>query len=228
MVVSSASKTPVVTATVGLGSPPFEEPGRRGPGGVSKTPVIGVLALQGDFREHREMMSNLGFDAVEVRNSNDLKPVDALILPGGESTAMSRLLSTSGLFEEVDARLRNGSLATFGTCAGMILSAARLVDGVPEQRGFQHFDATVRRNGIGRQIASCEEEIHVSGMDAPFLAVFIRPPVVEQPNSSVEVLAEWRGHPVLCRQGKHLFSTFHPELTDDTRIHQMFVDALME
>lgn len=186
--------------------------------------IIGVLALQGDFREHREALQSLGVKVVEVRTPEDLDQVDALVLPGGESTAMSKLLDSSGLFDAIGKRLSNESLPTFGTCAGMILSAAEVLDGVAEQRQWGQFDAVVRRNGIGRQIASFEAAVVVKGLDTPMPGIFIRPPVVEKVGDDVEVLADWEGRPILCRQGSHLFATFHPELTNDARIHQLFLE----
>ena len=187
---------------------------------------IGVLALQGDFRNHREVLEALGHRVVEVRLPEDLKDVDALVFPGGESTAISKLMSSSGLFQAIERRLHEGALPVFGTCAGMILSAEQVADGTPDQRSLGIFDAIVRRNGIGRQIASCEVDVPINGLDSTFRAVFIRPPVVEKIGPSVEVLGTWQGKPVLCAQGLHMFATFHPEVTGDSRIHQLFVERL--
>lgn len=185
-----------------------------------------MLALQGDFREHREMLESLGVQVSEVRTPLELDDVDALVLPGGESTTMSRLARTSGLGDAIAKRLHADGLATFGTCAGMILSAAQVRDGVPEQTSWGSFAAIVRRNGVGRQVASFEVPLRVEGFERPFPAVFIRPPVVEAVESNVEVLAEWEGRPVLCGQGRHLFATFHPELTADGRVHELFLERI--
>ena len=189
--------------------------------------VVGVLALQGDFREHIDALASVGVEGREVRTPADLDGVDALILPGGESTTISKLLLSSGLFDAITRRHHEASLPTMGTCAGMIVSAREIRDGRPDQRSFAVFDAVVRRNGIGRQVASFEAPVLLPSGD-PFPAVFIRPPVVETTGPEVEVLAEYDGRPVLCAQGPHLFATFHPELTADGRIHQLFVDRIKE
>jgi 5'-phosphate synthase pdxT subunit len=183
----------------------------------------GVLSLQGAFREHREVLDALGVDVVEVRVAEHLSGVDALFLPGGESTTMSRLLDTSGLFDPLRALVRDG-MPTFGTCAGMILLASDVVDGRPDQHGFDVLDIRVRRNGYGRQIASFEADLDVS--DVPggtFRGVFIRAPFVERVGAGVEVLAEHEGVPVLVREGAVWASSFHPELSGDLRLHERFV-----
>jgi len=190
---------------------------------VSAAAPVGVLALQGGFREHREALVRAGVETIDVRLPGDLDRVRALVLPGGESTAISHLLETSGLLVAVARRLDDGDLPLLGTCAGAILSAREVLDGVAEQRSFGAFDAVVRRNGIGRQVASFEAPLDVDGLDGPFLGVFIRPPVVESVGAGVDVLASRDGRPVLCRQGAHLFAVFHPELTGDDRIHQMWL-----
>ena len=183
----------------------------------------GVLSLQGAFREHREVLDALGVDVVEVRVAEHLSGVDALFLPGGESTTMSRLLDTSGLFDPVRELVHDG-VPTFGTCAGMILLARDVVDGRPDQHGFDVLDVRVRRNGYGRQIASFEADLDVR--DVPggsFRGVFIRAPFVERVGAGVEVLAEHEGVPVLVREGSVWASSFHPELSGDLRLHERFV-----
>ncbi len=186
---------------------------------------VGVLALQGAFAEHRVALTRLGCDVVDVRTPAQLGDVDALAMPGGESTTMSRLLGTSGLYEALEVRLADG-LPVFGTCAGMILLATQVVDGRPDQRTFGAIDITVRRNGYGRQVDSFEADLDVVGLDAPFRAVFIRAPKLESLGEGVEVLASHDGTPVLVRGGINrqiLCASFHPELTSDTRIHELFL-----
>jgi pyridoxal 5'-phosphate synthase pdxT subunit len=189
--------------------------------------TVGVLALQGAFAEHAVAMRRLGATVVEVRTPKHLEQVEALAMPGGESTTMSKLLATSGLFDPLAARLAEG-MPTFGTCAGMILLAAQIADGRPDQRSFAALDVTVRRNGYGRQVDSFEADLDITGLDKPFTAVFIRAPVVERIGESVTVLAEARGNPVLVQGGAHgqiFASSFHPEITADLRIHQLFFAA---
>jgi 5'-phosphate synthase pdxT subunit len=190
---------------------------------------VGVLALQGDVGEHVGALAELGAHAVEVRAPEDLAGIDALVLPGGESTTMSLLLGSSGLFEPVAERLRDG-MPAFGTCAGMILLASEVLDGRPDQRSFAAIDVAVRRNAFGRQVDSFEAPLEVDGMPGPpFEAVFIRAPVVERTGEGVEVLARLeprdgdRPRPVLCRQGPVLVAAFHPELSGDLRLHQSFL-----
>jgi 5'-phosphate synthase pdxT subunit len=187
---------------------------------------VGVLALQGDVREHCSALSSLGAVPVEVRSAADIAAVDALILPGGESTTMSLLLGSSDLFDPVSERLRDG-MPAFGTCAGMILLAATVLDGRPDQRSFAMLDIAVRRNAFGRQVDSFEASLPVDGVDGgPVDAVFIRAPFVESVGPGVDVLAEVDGHPVLVRQGPVLAAAFHPELSDDLRVHQLFLRGL--
>lgn len=181
---------------------------------------VGILALQGAVREHVRAVAELDAHPVEVRTPEDLSGVDALILPGGESTTMSLLLESSGLFEPIADRLADG-MPAFGTCAGMILLASDVLDGRADQRFFKAIDLTVRRNAFGRQVDSFETTLSVDG--APFDAVFIRAPFVERAGDDVEVLASVDGHPVLCRSGNVLVSAFHPELSDDLRIHALFL-----
>jgi 5'-phosphate synthase pdxT subunit len=186
----------------------------------------GVLALQGDVAEHASALADCGAHVVEVRRPGDLAGIDALVLPGGESTTMSMLLESSGLFEPVAARLAEG-MPAFGTCAGMILLAADVADGRPDQRSFAAIDIGVRRNAFGRQVQSFESDLEVTGLDGgPFDAVFIRAPVVERVGRAVEVLAAVDGRPVLCRQGPVLTAAFHPELSHDLRLHRLFLDTV--
>ena len=185
---------------------------------------VGVLALQGSFREHAATLRALDADPVEVRSPDDLSGIDALILPGGESTTMSMLLASTGLFAPIADRLADG-MPTFGTCAGMILLATEVLDGRPDQRSFAAIDISVRRNAFGRQVDSFEADLEVTGIDGdPVDAVFIRAPFVERVGDGVEVLAAVDGHPVLCRQDHVLVASFHPELSDDLRIHQLFLE----
>lgn len=188
-------------------------------------PTVGVLALQGAFEVHQRRLHQLGVRAPLIRTPRELETVDALILPGGESTTMSRLLTTSGMFDELQARLDNG-MPVFGTCAGMILCATDVLDARPDQRGFGILDITVRRNGYGRQLDSFESELDVEGIDGPFHAVFIRAPLVEHVGAGVHVLARHDGVPVLVRSGSCTVAAFHPELTDDSRLHQLFLESI--
>jgi 5'-phosphate synthase pdxT subunit len=186
---------------------------------------VGVLALQGAVGAHAAMLQRLGAAPVEVRTPEDLAGVDALVMPGGESTTMSLLLDSSGLREPIAERLAEG-LPTFGTCAGMILLAIDVLDGRPDQRSFGAIDLAVRRNAFGRQVDSFEVDLtvkHLPGGDRTFPAVFIRAPFVERAGEAMEVLAEVDGHPVLCRQGPVLVAAFHPELTADARLHELFL-----
>ena len=190
------------------------------------TEKVGVLALQGDVREHAAALADLGAHPVEVRSPADLAGVDALVLPGGESTTMSLLLGSSGLFEPLARRLADG-MPALGTCAGMILLSTHVLDGRPDQRSFAAVDIDVRRNAFGRQVDSFEVPVPVEGVPGgPFPAVFIRAPVVERAGPDVEVLASVDGRAVLCRQGRVLAAAFHPELSGDLRLHQLFVGGL--
>ncbi len=184
---------------------------------------VGVLALQGAFARHSEVLTGLGAVPLEVRTPGDLDAVDAMVVPGGESTTMSMLLDSSGLRPSLAERLADG-LPVLGTCAGMILLAVRVTDGRDDQRSFGAIDIDVRRNGYGRQADSFEDQLSVMGLDGPFHGVFIRAPVVERVGSDVEVLATVDGVPVLCREGAVLVSSFHPEMSGDGRIHERFLD----
>ena len=186
---------------------------------------IAVLALQGAFRAHADRLRHLGAETREARLPRDLAGVDGLVMPGGESTTMSNLLASSGLFDEIKARISDG-LPVFGTCAGMILLATEVLDGRPDQRSFGALDATVRRNGYGRQVDSFETDLDVDGLAAPFHGVFIRAPRVESIGPGVEVLATHDDDPVLVRQGRIMAAAFHPELTPDGRLHARFLELV--
>lgn len=187
--------------------------------------IVGVLALQGAFAAHQERLSAIGVDAPSVRTAAELDEVDALVIPGGESTTMSHLLRTNDMFDPVQQRLASG-LPVFGTCAGMIMCATEVLDGRPDQRSFGVLDATVRRNGYGRQLASFEADLAVEGLGDSFHAVFIRAPKVERVGPDIEVLASLDGVPVLLRHGTCTVASFHPELTPDVRLHQAFVNSI--
>ncbi len=184
---------------------------------------IGVLALQGASAAHADALRRLGADAVEVRTPAQVEDIDGVVLPGGESTTISFLLDSNELRAPLAERLGDG-MPAFGTCAGMILLATEVLDGRADQRSFGAIDIAVRRNAFGRQVDSFEADLDVSGLDEPFHAVFIRAPFVEEAGPDVEVLARVDGHPVLCRQGPVLVAAFHPELGDDTRLHQLFLE----
>lgn len=190
-------------------------------------PVVGVLALQGAFAAHERALGQLGVATRQVRTPAHLAGLAGLVMPGGESTTMSRLLTTSGLFDELKPLIVDG-LPVFGTCAGMILLAAEVLDGRPDQLSFGAIDIAVRRNGYGRQIDSFETDLDVSGITGigetePFHAVFIRAPMVVAAGPGVEVLARHDEVPVLARQGGVMVASFHPELTDDVRLHRVFL-----
>jgi 5'-phosphate synthase pdxT subunit len=191
-------------------------------------PVVGVLALQGAFAAHAHCLAECGADAVEVRRPGDLEAVEALVMPGGESTTMSKLLESSGLFAAIRSRLDSG-MPVFGTCAGMILLATEVLDGRPDQRCFGAIDIAVRRNGYGRQVDSFEAELDVPSLGGdPFHGVFIRAPKVEHVGDGVEVLAEHAGVPVLLRHGRVSVASFHPELAGDARLHESFIASITE
>ena len=174
-----------------------------------------MLAVQGNFREHANMLRRLGADVVEVRKPAQLERLDGLVIPGGESTAIMRLIRLYGL-EEAISRF---SRPVFGTCAGMILLGR-------DHLGLS--DISVRRNAYGRQVASFEADLELVGKPEPFRGVFIRAPELEHVGPDVEVLAELEGTPVLVREGRLLAASFHPELTDDTRVHELFLDLVRE
>jgi pyridoxal 5'-phosphate synthase pdxT subunit len=188
---------------------------------------VGVLALQGASARHVAMLARLDARPVAVRTPADLESVDALVLPGGESTTMSMLLESSGLFPAIADRLAGG-MPAFGTCAGMILLGTDILDGRADQRCFGAIDIGVRRNAFGRQVDSFEADLAVDGLDdAPVHAVFIRAPVVETVGDDVDVLATVDGRPVLCRRGRVLVAAFHPELGRDSRLHELFLDEVV-
>jgi 5'-phosphate synthase pdxT subunit len=194
---------------------------------VTPRPPIGVLALQGDVREHLRVLTSLGVPALAVRRESELAAVAGLVLPGGESTTIVRLARTFELLEPLRARVSAG-LPVFGTCAGMILLADRVVDGEAGQETIGGLDITVRRNAFGRQVDSFEGPVQVAGLDEPVHGVFIRAPWVEQVGPDVEVLAEAAGHPVAVRQGSLLATSFHPEIGSDDRLHRLFAGLVQE
>jgi 5'-phosphate synthase pdxT subunit len=186
----------------------------------------GVLALQGAFREHRRALRDVGLDAVEVRVPSDLEGVDGLVIPGGESTTMSKLMQAYGL-EDPIAELHARGAPLLGTCAGMIVLARDAVDGRPDQRYLGLIDIDVRRNAYGRQTASFEAPVRLAGEDLPMPGVFIRAPRIERLGDGVEVVAMLDDVPVAVRQGDVLVAAFHPELTGDRRLHARFAAMVM-
>jgi pyridoxal 5'-phosphate synthase pdxT subunit len=189
---------------------------------------IGVLALQGDTREHLAALRDAGTLAVPVRRRDELDAVDALVIPGGESTTMSHLLRELDLLEPLRDRLAD-ELPAYGACAGMILLASEILDAGADGReaaALGGIDMTVRRNAFGRQVDSFEGDVEFDGFDQPVHAVFIRAPWVERVGDGVQVLARAAGHPVAVRQGRMLATAFHPEMTGDRRIHRLFVEMV--
>jgi 5'-phosphate synthase pdxT subunit len=176
----------------------------------------GVLALQGDFREHGRVLADLGASTVEVRTAEDLSRIDCLVIPGGESTTIGKLARSAGLVEPIRDRALAG-MAMLGTCAGMIVMAARVREGEPL---LSLVDITVRRNAYGRQVDSFEADVAVRGIERPVRAVFIRAPIVEDVGSGVTVLAEHEGHPVVLEQGSLVVAAFHPELVREPGLHE--------
>lgn len=194
------------------------------------TPTVGVLAVQGDVREHRTALEAAGVRTVAVRRLGELAAVDGLVLPGGESTTIDKLTRVLGLRDPLRSRIAEG-LPVYGSCAGMILLADRLLDGHPQQQTLGGLDITVRRNAFGRQVDSHETDLEVAGLaGGPVRAVFIRAPWVERAGPDVEVLAsiEAKGEsrPVVVRQGHLLATSFHPEVTGDHRVHALFVEMV--
>lgn len=185
---------------------------------------VGVLALQGDVREHVKILTSLGVEAEPVRVAEELDAVDGLVIPGGESTTIGKLAERFELLEPLRRRIQEG-MPAFGTCAGMIFLAGSVTEGSQPLLGA--LDIVVQRNAFGRQNDSFEAELDVAGLDEPFHAVFIRAPWVEKTGTGVEILARVDDHPVMVRQGRILAGSFHPELTDDDRIHRLFL-ALVE
>ena len=204
---------------------------------MTSAPSIGVFALQGDVREHLHSLTSLGVDAFTVRRPEELARCDGLVLPGGESTTMYKLARTFELFEPLVQRIQDG-MPTFGTCAGMIMLADRIEDGIVGQQTLGGLDITVRRNAFGRQVDSFEGPVAVTGLGAPVHGVFIRAPWVEATGPSVEVLARVvvtapdGGAPldriVMVRQGPLMATSFHPEVGDDPRVHGLFVDLVTQ
>ncbi|GGM03739.1 MULTISPECIES: pyridoxal 5'-phosphate synthase glutaminase subunit PdxT [Micromonospora] len=194
-------------------------------------PVIGVLALQGDVREHVTALTDAGAEARAVRRAEELDAVDGLVIPGGESTTISKLVDIFELREPIDKRIAAG-LPVYGSCAGMIMLATEVLDGRPDQRGFAGIDMTVRRNAFGRQVDSFEAPVEIAGVEGgPLHAVFIRAPWVERVGDDVEVLGTVTAGPAAGRivavRHHHLLATsFHPELTGDARLHAYFVDLV--
>lgn len=191
---------------------------------------VGVLALQGDVREHLRALIDCGVEPIAVRRSEEINSIDALVIPGGESTTIAHLAQTFGVFDLISDRIRAG-LPVYGSCAGMILLADRVLDATADQKTFGGMDITVRRNAFGRQIDSFEIDIAMEALNhASMRAVFIRAPWVEQIGAGVRVLSsvtrEGVSHPVAVRQAHMLATSFHPELTDDSRIHRYFIDEV--
>lgn len=184
---------------------------------------VGVLALQGDVREHVGILGSLGVDAVEVKKPSQLDEIHALIIPGGESTTIGKMAMRFGLLDPLRALVRDG-LPVYGTCAGMILLADAVTEG--DQPLIGSLDVVVRRNAFGRQNESFEADLDIVGLDEPFHAVFIRAPWIDKVGGEVDVLAVVDEHPVMVRQGNILATSFHPELTGDGRIHHMFVESV--
>jgi len=187
--------------------------------------VIGVSGIQGDFREHKWMIEKLGIETYVVRTPEDLEKVDGLIIPGGESTTMIRIMKRIGLFDALKEKIFNG-FPVYGTCAGLIVLAKEIENYPQESLGV--IDIKVRRNAYGRQVDSFEEYVEIKGFDRPFKAIFIRAPRVEAWGESVEPFAFLDNHPIMLRQNNVLVTSFHPELTDDTRIHEYFVQMVKE
>lgn len=187
--------------------------------------AIGVLALQGDFREHKHMLEHIGAEVVEVRQPKHLEQVERLIIPGGESTTIGKLMVLYKLLEPVRERARQG-MPLWGTCAGAILMAKRIADGKPDQPSLGLMDITARRNAFGRQLDSFEADLRIDELGEDALhTVFIRAPILEHPGPNVRVLADiGEGRVVAAQQGKLLASAFHPELTNDDRMHRFFLE----
>jgi 5'-phosphate synthase pdxT subunit len=197
---------------------------------VRVSPVLGVLALQGDVREHVRILESLGARAVPVRRSAELASVDGLVLPGGESTTIIKLAVAFDLLEPLRAAVKEG-LPAYGSCAGMILLADRIADGIEGQQTIGGLDVLVRRNAFGRQVDSFESDLDAPDLaepERPFHAVFIRAPWVEQVGPGVSVLARAADHVVAVRQGPLMATSFHPELTHDDRVHRYFLDLVRD
>lgn len=188
--------------------------------------IVGVLALQGDVREHISALSDCGVGALEVRTLSELESVQALVIPGGESTTISKLARAFDLFDGIQQRIKAG-MPVYGSCAGLILLADRVLDAIVGQESFGGLNVTARRNAFGRQVDSFEGDIEFKGITGPkFRAIFIRAPWIEECGEGVEVLAQIDNHPVAVRSGNLLATSFHPELTRDNRIHRYFVETI--
>ena len=187
---------------------------------------VGVLALQGDVREHIEALSSCGVEALAVRRASEIESVDALVLPGGESTTIAQLAEVFGIFDLIKNKINNG-MPVYGSCAGMILLADQILDAKEGQKSFGGLDITVRRNAFGRQVDSFESDISFNdGSDELIRAVFIRAPWVEKVSDSVQVLAAIDNHPVAVRSKTALATSFHPEITGDLRVHRYFIEQV--
>ncbi len=184
---------------------------------------VGVLAVQGAVREHRNLLTSLGVETLAVRRPSELEQCDALVLPGGESTTMIKLLDIFELTDPLKDQIAAG-LPVLGTCAGMILLADRILDGTSDQTTIGGLDVTVRRNAFGRQVDSFEEDIDFKGLSDPVHAVFIRAPWIEEAGPGVEILARAAGRIVAVREGRRMATSFHPEVGSDGRIHQLFLE----
>jgi 5'-phosphate synthase pdxT subunit len=193
---------------------------------VSKV-KIGVLALQGDVREHIVALNECGVAAFPAKTLEEIADIDGLVIPGGESTTISKLARSFGLFDAIKDRIKNG-LPVYGSCAGLILLADKVEDAIVGQESFGGLDVVARRNAFGRQVDSFEVELSVKGITGPvFPAVFIRAPWIEKVGKDVEILAEVAGHAVAVRQKNILATSFHPELTGDIRLHKYFVEQIV-
>ena len=197
----------------------------QGSSGSRKGPLVGVLALQGDVVDHCRALEAVGARTRAVRRPEELVGLDGIVLPGGESTTIDKLSRRFGVREPLVAALASG-LPAYGSCAGMIMLADEIVDGLADQQTFGGLDVTVRRNAFGRQVDSFETDLDVVGIEGPMHAVFIRAPWVERVGPDVEVLATAAKHPVAVRQGPLLATSFHPEATADTRVHALFVAGI--
>jgi pyridoxal 5'-phosphate synthase pdxT subunit len=195
---------------------------------VSDALTIGVLAVQGDVREHVRVLGELGAHAYGIRRPSELADLDGLVIPGGESTTMDKLVRAFDLYDPLRKLIADG-LPVYGSCAGMIMLADRIAEPRPGQQTLGGMDVTVRRNAFGRQVDSFEEDLDFAGLDdGPVRAVFIRAPWIEEAGDSVEVLARAAGRIVAVRQGPLLATSFHPEVTGDTRVHELFVDIIKD
>jgi 5'-phosphate synthase pdxT subunit len=188
--------------------------------------VVGVLALQGDVREHLVALEDCGVAAASVKTEAEIARISALVIPGGESTTISKLARSFGVFDLISARIKAG-MPVYGSCAGLILLADRVLDATRSQESFGGLDVTARRNAFGRQVDSFESEIELKGIaGGPLRAVFIRAPWIEEVDPKVEVLASINNRAVAVRQGAILATSFHPELTGDTRVHRFFIEVV--